>query len=194
MRLPMQLLAAACVVIGVASPALVGALAPVLTEVTGLPSASVQAQVMRTAGPLGSVTGCALGLLALVVVVLSLRGRLLGGRPVGEVVTWDCGYLQPSPRMQYTASSFAQPLTDLFGLLLGTRQRLSRPEGFFPEAASLSTETPDICRERVYRPIFSGLGRGLFAFRWLQHGRVQLYILYIALTLLALLLWKLGEA
>ena len=194
MRLPMQLLAAACVVIGVASPALVGALAPVLTEVTGLPSASVQAQVMQTAGPLGSVTGCALGLLALVVVVLSLRGRLLGGRPVGEVVTWDCGYLQPSPRMQYTASSFAQPLTDLFGLLLGTRQRLSRPEGFFPEAASLSTETPDICRERVYRPIFSGLGRGLFAFRWLQHGRVQLYILYIALTLLALLLWKLGEA
>ena len=194
MRLPMQLLAASCVVIGVASPALVGALAPVLTEVTGLPSASVQAQVMRTAGPLGSVTGCALGLLALVVVVLSLRGRLLRGRPVGEVVTWDCGYLQPSPRMQYTASSFAQPLTELFGLLLGTRHRLSRPEGFFPEAASLSTETPDICRERVYRPVFSGLGRGLLAFRWLQHGRVQLYILYIALTLLALLLWKLGEA
>ena len=175
MRLPMQLLAAACVVIGVASPALVGALAPVLTEVTGLPSASVQAQVMRTAGPLGSVTGCALGLLALVVVVLALRRRLLGGRPVGEVVTWDCGYVQPSPRMQYTASSFAQPLTELFGLLLGTRHRLSRPEGFFPEAASLSTETPDICRERVYRPVFSGLGRGLLAFRWLQHGRVQLY-------------------
>src|SRR5206468_1801263 len=83
--------------------------------------------------------------------------RLPGGRPVGEVVAGDGGYLQPSPRMQYTASSFAQPLTDLFGLLLGTRQRLSRPEGFFPEAASLSTETPDICRERVYRPIFSGL-------------------------------------
>jgi hypothetical protein len=27
--------------------------------------------------------------------------------------------------------------------------------------------------------------------RWLQHGRVQTYVLYIAVTLLALLLWKL---
>jgi hypothetical protein len=27
--------------------------------------------------------------------------------------------------------------------------------------------------------------------RWLQHGRVQLYILYIAVTLLVLLVWKL---
>ena len=31
-----------------------------------------------------------------------------------QTVTWDCGYAQPTPRMQYTASSFAQPLTDLF--------------------------------------------------------------------------------
>jgi hypothetical protein len=84
-------------------------------------------------------------------------------------------------------------LSDLFQLLLGTRLRLSPPTGFFPEAASLSTETPDVCRERVYRPVFTGLGRGLSAFRWLQHGRVQLYVLYIALTLFILFLWKLGE-
>jgi hypothetical protein len=28
--------------------------------------------------------------------------------------------------------------------------------------------------------------------RWLQQGRLRLYVLYIALTLLALLVWKLG--
>jgi hypothetical protein len=28
--------------------------------------------------------------------------------------------------------------------------------------------------------------------RWLQHGRVHLYVLYVAATLLVLLLWKLG--
>jgi hypothetical protein len=28
--------------------------------------------------------------------------------------------------------------------------------------------------------------------RWLQHGRVHLYLLYIFLTLIALLLWKGG--
>jgi hypothetical protein len=190
----MQVLAAACVVIGVASPALVGALAPVIAEVTGLPSASVQSELMQTIWTLGSVTGCALGLLALVGLAVGLRGRLLAHRPVADVVTWDCGYLRPSARMQYTASSFAQPLSDLFKLLLGTRRRLSPPVGPFPKAASLSTETPDVYRERVYRPVFTALGRSLSAFRWLQHGRVQLYVLYVALTLLVLFLWKLGEA
>ena len=28
--------------------------------------------------------------------------------------------------------------------------------------------------------------------RWLQHGRLHLYVLYIAVTLLVLLVWKLG--
>ena len=28
--------------------------------------------------------------------------------------------------------------------------------------------------------------------RWLQEGRIQLYVLYIALTILVLLIWKLG--
>ena len=46
--------------------------------------------------------------------------------------------------------------------------------------------------ERLYAPVFTGIGRGLSALRWLQHGRVQLYVLYIALTLLVLLVWKLG--
>ena len=107
--------------------------------------------------------------------------------------TWDCGYGQPGPRMQYTASSFAQPLTDLFRPLLGTRPTASLPQGLFPRAASFSTDTPDLYRERLYRPIFGGIARTLSAFRWLQHGRVQLYVLYIGLTLLVLLVWKLGE-
>jgi hypothetical protein len=95
--------------------------------------------------------------------------------------------------MQYTASSFAQPLTDLFGPLIGTRRRLSLPDGLFPRRASFASETPDLYRERLYRPAFMGIERSLSVFRWLQHGRVQLYVLYIAFTLLVLLLWKLGE-
>ena len=95
--------------------------------------------------------------------------------------------------MQYTASSFAQPLVDLFEPLIGTRRRLLLTDGFFPRTESFSSETPDLYRERLYRPAFKGIDRSLSAFRWLQHGRVQLYVLYIAFTLLALLLWTLGQ-
>jgi hypothetical protein len=106
--------------------------------------------------------------------------------------TWGCGYVLPSPRMQYTASSFAQPLTDLFRPLLGTRRRFSAPSGFFPQAAFFETETPDFYRERLYGPLFAAVQKGLSAFRWLQHGHVQLYVLHIAIALLVLLVWKLG--
>ena len=35
------------------------------------------------------------------------------------------------------------------------------------------------------------LNWGLSKVRWLQHGNVHIYVLYIALTLIALLVWKL---
>jgi formate hydrogenlyase subunit 3/multisubunit Na+/H+ antiporter MnhD subunit len=194
MQIPMQILAAACLLVGVCSPVLIGLLAPVLVQVTGLPMDAVQAEVTRMAHTLGWLVACAAGFLGLVALTAGLRRWLLSGRSVTAAVTWDCGYAQPSPRMQYTGSSFAQPLTELFEPLLGTRRRLSPPEGFFPSAAAFASETADPFREHLYRPAFAGIERSLSAFRWLQHGRVQLYVLYIALTLLAVLLWRLGEA
>jgi hypothetical protein len=120
-----------------------------------------------------------------------LRSLLLARRSVTGSVTWDCGYAAPTPRMQYTASSFADPLTRQFRFLLRTQRRMTPPAGLFPTAASLSSETPDVYRERLYRPLFAAAERMLSRFRWIQHGRLNLYILYIVLTLLALLAWKL---
>jgi hydrogenase-4 component B len=193
MRGPMVVLAASCIGIGVLSPPLVRRLAPVLEQVTGLPGSAVHEALAQATGLLGSITFAALGLLALTALLLAVRKAALVGKSVATGPTWDCGYARPSPRMQYTASSFAQPLTDLFGPLLGARRRLSAPEGFFPERASFTSETPDFYRERVYGPLFAGVQRGLSAFRWLQHGRVQLYVLQIAITLLVLLVWKLAQ-
>jgi formate hydrogenlyase subunit 3/multisubunit Na+/H+ antiporter MnhD subunit len=192
MRGPMVLLAAACILIGVFSPPLVRRLAPVLEQVTGLPGSAVHEAFAQATAVLGSITLGAFGLLALAGLLLAVRRAALVGKPVAAGPTWDCGYALPSPRMQYTASSFAQPLTDLFGPLLGTRRRFSAPQGIFPQAASFATETPDFYRERLYGPIFVAVQNGLSAFRWLQHGRVQLYVLHIAITLLVLLMWKLG--
>jgi len=192
MRLPMLFLAAACVMIGGLAPMAVRVLAPVVRAATGLPAETVRQAMLPATRPLAFVASTALGLLAISALVAGLRRWLLADRHVAEGCTWDCGYAQPSPRMQYTASSFAQPLTDLFALFLQTRRNLVPPEGFFPRAASFATETPDACTDRLYTPVFATIGRGLAALRWLQHGQVHLYVLYIALTLLVLLVWKLG--
>ena len=130
-------------------------------------------------------------LAGLVLLLTLLHRKLLSGRSVTAAVTWDCGYARPTARMQYTASSFAQPLTRLFRMLLRTRVGVSHLEGILPKAASLATETPDLSHGNLYQPAFLKLNLALSRFRWIQHGNVQLYVLYIALTLLALLLWKL---
>ena len=192
MRLSMGLLAVSCVLIGLCAPVIVGALAPTLSSVTGLPEAQVQAHLASATGSLWFVVLAAVGLIFLTIVLAGLRRWLLADRAVEEHGTWDCGYAQPTSRMQYTASSFAQPLTGIFRLFLRTRSRVSPVHGLFPRAASLATETADVCSVYLYRPVFAGIGRVLSSLRWLQHGQVHLYILYVAVTLLVLLVWRLG--
>jgi hydrogenase-4 component B len=84
-----------------------------------------------------------------------------------------------------------QPLTSFFAALLRTRRRLAPPRGFFPARASLATRTPDIFTEYLFRPAFKFVEWSLSKLRRLQGGSVHLYILYIAVTLIVLLIWKL---
>jgi len=121
-----------------------------------------------------------------------LRALLLRGRNVARGVTWDCGYVKPDARMQYTSSSFAQPLTEMFRALLSTRRHGLPITRLFPTESTFSTETPDIFSVRLLRPGIKGVGSLLSSLRWLQHGRLQLYVLYIAAALVALLVWRLA--
>ena len=191
MRLPMLALATGCVLIGLLAPIVVGSLQTVLASLTHLEPAAVSENLAAAAGPLTFVVIGAVAFLLLLLALILLRRGLLAGRRVEQGATWGCGYAQPTPRIQYTASSFAQPLTDLFRPLLGTRKKILKPEGLFPSEAALETMTPDISHEEMYRPMFERAETWLSQLRWLQHGNVQLYVLYIAVTLIVLLVWKL---
>jgi formate hydrogenlyase subunit 3/multisubunit Na+/H+ antiporter MnhD subunit len=192
MRLTMAASAAGCLFVGLFGPVVLCWAARAVGQSAGLPPAEFPAAWQRLMVLLQSISAGAAWLLGLVLLAAALRAWLLRGRRLGCSVTWDCGYAAPSARMQYTASSFVQPITELFASFLRTRERASGPEGYFPSPASYSTETPDVLRERLYRPAFEGAMRVVWKTRWLQHGRIQLYVLYIALTLLTLLVWRLG--
>jgi hydrogenase-4 component B len=69
------------------------------------------------------------------------------------------------------------------------RRQIAAPHGLFPRSAGLTERAVDPFLSVAYSATFAALGRGLGWFRWLQHGRVQLYVLYIAVTLVALLVW-----
>jgi formate hydrogenlyase subunit 3/multisubunit Na+/H+ antiporter MnhD subunit len=191
MRGPMLLLAAGCAGVALLSPVLVLPLTRVVASVAGISADRFPETLVSATRALWMVVVATLVLLALIALLTFLRRWLLAGRRVTTAVTWDCGYAQPTARMQYTASSFVQPLTHQFKLLLRSRAEVSKPQGILPPAGSFHTHTPDPCEDRMYQPAERWLTCGLSKLRWLQRGNVQLYVLYVALTLLALLLWKL---
>jgi len=185
----LSLLAIACVLAAIIVPFVLPALGAAIRQIPGAGDCvAVQAGV-RSAVQFALIGAWSAAAFAAVFVLL--RKILFRRKSVAAACTWDCGYIAPTPRMQYTSSSFAEPITVFFEKVLRTRRKFVPPKGLFPANASLSTETPDISREKMYAPVFAGVERLLAQFRWLQHGRLNLYILYIVLTLLALLAWKL---
>lgn len=195
MRLAMSALAALCVLLGLAGAWVVPNLAPAVAGPARLSAFELQ---LVLGGDVGRVLAALGGLGAffwvLLLALLRLRRAVLLEREVGASPTWDCGYAAPSPRMQYTASSFAQPLVELFSGVLQTRQSGERPHGVFPRSAHFATETPEVAEVRVFRPLLAAAARLAERLHFLQHGRVQLYVLYIALALLSLLVWHFGRA
>ena len=188
MRIPMAILAAACVLFGLAAPVLVqivsgvasslcpaGSTAPASDLLVGRVSALTRVSMMGLI-----LTGTFAGIWA-------LRRCLLRGRPVTVSSTWGCGYSRPTARMQYTGSSFVQPLSSAFRAFLGTegKERIALPP--LPGDTTFSTKTPDPFLKRLYEPLFVSLADSLIWVRRIQAGGVHLYVLYLILALAAVL-------
>ena len=186
MLMPMVVLAVLCSLGGVAAP-LIGRI-PVGSLGVLLPATVING--VESFYPADSLAMVAVisGFLFLLVALLAwFRSRLLRNRSVTESATWGCGYLDPSARMQYTASSFAHPLVSYFNLVLGVREKKAVLSGYFPREDSFGTESRDLFVERLFAPLMSRLTGLLDAVRGIQEGHVQLYIAYIAATLVILL-------
>ncbi len=123
------------------------------------------------------------GLLAL------MRRRALSAFAPARAETWGCGYLQPGPRMQYTASSFARSFERFLHPTPAGPGAAARSPAVFPQPARFSTRLEDPAREGLYRPFFLRLMKGARLGQRLQQGSLRVYFLYIALTLVALAAW-----
>jgi hydrogenase-4 component B len=143
------------------------------------------------AGPLLGITRVAVVLLGVVLVLALLRWLLLRGRAVNQAATWGCGYTAPSARMQYTATSFAEPLLAPFASVIPARITERGPDGYFPSQAHYEEHHGDMAGERFLVPATRRAIRALSRLRVIQQGHLHLYLVYIALTLVALLVWQL---
>ena len=182
MRLPMLVLGAACVAIGLAPilfwPAIAAAATawqPALANANALPTV-----------PLVTLGAFHLALVALVILAAVFLWRRVQHNGVSRAGTWDCGYAAPTPRMQYTAGSFSGIITGWFDWILRPQRHAHLPRAMFPAHADFEEHTSETVLEKVVEPAGSFVMRISAAARRLQHGRVQSYILYLVLGLVAL--------
>ena len=180
MRGAMIVLGAACVAIGLAPvvfwPAVLRAVDLWNPVWVGAPT-----PVALSALSLFHVT---LAVLAVAAAVWLWRRVTRGG--MTRALTWDCGYVAPTARMQYTAGSFASIITEGFAWILRPIRHEQRPTETLPVRASVSEHTPETVLEYAEAPAGGIIMQLSRATRRLQHGRVQAYLLYLLLGLAAL--------
>jgi hydrogenase-4 component B len=196
MRAGMVLLVIPCVLLGVAPFAATRSLVHVATGLRALRAAptanltwGLSLQVPHGFGRmsppvLASILGVAiLGTFAIVALVASRRLR------VGE--TWGCGRIGQTPRMQYTASAFAEPLRRVFAEIYRPTHDVAvevHPESkYFVREMEYRAEIYPWFERRLYAPLIALLGAASARTRRLQHGLVHLYLLYLVVALIVLL-------
>jgi len=173
-----------CLGLGLAVPLLISPLGAI-TSMTGSPS------------QLGHVWSIPIAILTLLLIatvgaLAAWRFTLVSLKPGRKYNTWDCGFGILGPRTQYTATSFAQPISRIFGSIYHYAVEIStkgRQRRHFPEAVNAETMYEAYLETKLYRPFLSAVQRfaGTFLMR-LQAGSIHQYLIYILLVL-GLLLW-----
>jgi hydrogenase-4 component B len=180
MRLPMVVLGAACVAIGLAPvlfwPAVAAASAAWQPAWAGSPLPA----------PLATLGAVHLAFAMLIILAVAVLWRRIRHNGLSRAGTWDCGYAAPTARMQYTAGSFAGIITGWFDWILRPQRHEKLPKDNFPAHAHFEEHTSATVLEKVVEPAGRQVMHISPAVRRLQHGRVQAYILYLLAGLAAL--------
>ncbi|OBB92400.1 proton-conducting transporter membrane subunit [Mycobacterium sp. 852002-30065_SCH5024008] len=192
----MAIAAAACLMLAVA-PAVV---APALRQaVAALPAARAMeftslGAMVRLPGVQGSI---APGAIAAGVVVATLTAAALARwrrsrRPAPATLPlWACGADDLTARMQYTATSFAEPLQRIFDDVLRPDTDVevthSVESRYLADKITYRTRIADAIEERCYAPVIRAVEAAAGLVRRAHTGSVHLYLAYGALGVLIVL-------
>jgi hydrogenase-4 component B len=197
MQVGMASLVLACVGLGLAPSFVVRWLGAALSGLDRVAAADLMFTAglpLRVPGAVGEMSSPLLALGLLLLVGLVLLGLWLGGADrrlrIGD--TWGCGRIGQTPRMEYTATAFAEPLRRVFAELYRPTRDLSidfHPASkYFVQSIEYRSELHPWFERVVYDPLFHVLRRAARWTRRLQGGSLHLYLAYLTFALLALLM------
>ncbi len=183
----MAILAVACLGIGLAPAVLI----PPLMRTVGSAAFGQSAP-----GAMGSLVWVGIVGAAVIAATTGLwiwRRRVAANRPPATTgPTWGCGFVAPTPRMQYTGTGLADSLVETFAAALRPRRRGGVPAELFPRSGALAVDITDGMLDRVHAPAFFAVRRAARRLRPMARGKVQVYLLCLAGTLLAVFVVEAG--
>jgi len=175
-------LAGLCATLGIFPQTGLRLVTPALDELAG--AAQTHAQWMAPLAQLQLVFALFLVFVAAVYGVKFLAQNKNGVR---LRKTWGCGYMAVTPRMQYTASGFAEELVKLGSPMLALAERWTPLDRIVPAARGFRSHCDDRM-ENAWLALNRAIGRLLGAFRWIQSGNIRHYVLYVFVAVLFYLL------
>ena len=198
MRTGMAILSVFCVVLGLAPMVVVPMLDPVLLPFAGV---SITEKVLALGGWALAPVSIEFSSLSPPALVLLLGALLILGIGLAVVFggllkrryykTWGCG-INLSPRMEYTATGFVQPVRQIFSTIyqptVKLESELLEESRHFAKRRRFEFHIEPIFQKYLYGPLVSFFEAAANHLRVMQSGNLHMYLAYIFFTLIILLL------
>jgi NADH:ubiquinone oxidoreductase subunit 5 (subunit L)/multisubunit Na+/H+ antiporter MnhA subunit len=190
----MILLAALCLLAGILPGLVIDGLAPVVASITGARMPTQAGIAWLSIVPVSESRSSYNGLLVFLFILSSaslaaLLVRRLASGATRRAPAWDCGFPDPSPATQYTASSFAQPIRRVFGTyVFGAREHIEMRAPGDSGPARMKVTLHDAAWELLYDPLVTAVSFVARRLDKLQFLTIRLYLSLVFFAVLFLLL------
>lgn len=187
-------LAGLCLLAGILPGFVIDGLSPVTLALVGdrmpMQTVATWSSSVPIAESLSSYNGLLIFLFIAASALLAVFAvRSLAPAGARRAPAWDCGFPDPSPETQYTASSFAQPIRRVFGtLIFRARETVEMPPPGDPRPARFAVALQDIVWDWLYLPLARAVGAAAGRLNAVQFLTIRRYLGMVFLSLVALLM------
>ncbi len=173
---PMVILAFLILIIGLfPTQSFIGVLIPINTLVADFEIDNIFS-ILQTIATIGAI-------LILAIVVLYMLKKSLY-KKVDKAPTWGCGYNKATPRMQYSATSYASVFIKTLMPLFKRVVDVKKPKVIFQKDAHFHMHLEDVEEAYFIHPMIKSIEKFFAKFERIQNGNIQSYILYGLIFLL----------
>ncbi len=96
---------------------------------------------------------------------------------------WGCGYEGLNPRMQYTASSYADELNEISKSVLGYHKKVIAQNDIFPAKGSFESHSDDLVDKKILLPVFKSFSEFIARIKFLSYTDIRYYIAFILIII-----------